>query len=409
MRAPITRAVLACSCCVTIALVCCIALPVVLTGDKHDDHASEMITHEAIRDNGVFADDAKYWLHQLRMLHAAHGEIMRGTLVIVKAASRRSKRNAVKLVNLGGGRSNKVVRSIARTAQHVRFSGYCVMHVGAMDDDVVSISRRDGAHRILSVVDDIASRGASVWFLHASPSVDAKGRLPPHTVMIPHVEALTKPPNFSRPLNARKQASIAKPGLAWRGTTTGFARAPADYRMTQRYRFVQTARSLGNSNVDVGFSSRCQGVNADVVPDAWVPGYMQPRDMSARRIVADIDGNTCAWESLRWKLASGSAVLKVGPSPFVQWYYQHLRAGIDVVMWNPDTGVEGLTRAMSFAESHNVGLRRQARSFAERHLSKSAVLRYIATTVQSVMQGTHDAFADVRIRTSRADDAGMVV
>lgn len=278
----------------------------------------------------------------------------------------------------------RAVQDVCRSTMPIKKD--MVLHVSFMDDDVWYISNRDKKESVLSFLRGALKRGLPLFWLHVSPAVDVTtGRLPPQTLPIPHEEALTKEV-FKEDTNVNKQMVDALPGVAWRGASTGFSGFEGGYKVSDRYRLVAAAQGLQRSDVDVAFSKRVQGVTEEVVPKKMVGGFLPPAQMSNRRVVIDVDGNTAAWESLRWKLAAGKAVLKIGPSRFVQWYYPELINGQHLRLCQPTTAA--LEECLSQMEQPavNRSLRQQALDFARSHLTVAAARAALKRAVTGLLK-----------------------
>lgn len=132
--------------------------------------------------------------------------------------------------------------------------------------------------------------------------------------------------------------------LYWRGGSTGPCIAvPADLDLNQR---THACRLLPRTVpcCDVRLSNICQ------VRAPEMEAHLQPllgrivgkREQLRHRYLLDLDGNSNAWSGLFWKLYSNSVVIKV-QSPYRQWYYGHLRDGVNVFL---ATSVRDVARVM---------------------------------------------------------------
>jgi hypothetical protein len=102
------------------------------------------------------------------------------------------------------------------------------------------------------------------------------------------------------------------PKLVWRGGLNG--RARKDVFITKRHLWANQADA--SSIFDMGLPSEVASLTIS--------------QMSIYQLQFDVDGETNAWDALRWKLLSGSLVIKLR-SHWKQWYYDDLIDGTHYV------------------------------------------------------------------------------
>lgn len=172
---------------------------------------------------------------------------------------------------------------------------------------------------------------------------------------------------------------------------------------------------------DVFFSRVLQNA---AVPEGFVRHGLGLKEQAGYRVMLDVDGNANAWNSMRWKLHSGSVLLKLETEQFVQWYYPDLTSGVHLIVAAsaPSAGVvvagtdaanghssasdnedffAADCHAMSLAQlimrlsaNETIGatLPSAARRFAAATFSYTAVARYFHTVFADVNDGKYDPF-----------------
>ena len=128
----------------------------------------------------------------------------------------------------------------------------------------------------------------------------------------------------------------------WRGTTTGKKYADSKHAVrlwpklylhfTDRGRTVKLFRGT-HAISNVWFTASTEHTIPDHAREEWMrPGTRQGMLVDwyqGGRVFLDVDGNSNAWESLRWKLLAGGPVLKINSTEgHVQWYYHLLQDGL---------------------------------------------------------------------------------
>jgi hypothetical protein len=166
----------------------------------------------------------------------------------------------------------------------------------------------------------------------------------PHPIQsTPPQNAKSKYPTFTVEASPQQPQSL----VFFRGRTTGFRPHPGSYSSTSdRGRVVRSFSNLPEA--DVKFTERVQGVSESEVPDEFVTspdGGTDGRLASGAGKASsdyryafhlDVDGNSNSWDGLRWKLNSGTAVLKAWSTRgCVQWYYPLLAHGQNVYVFDP--------------------------------------------------------------------------
>ena len=237
----------------------------------------------------------------------------------------------------------------------------------------------------------------SLYFLSWNPSAHPRtGRLGYRTIPIPDYQAFIDYSKIIAPPYVERRR-----GISFRGTTTGRWER-GDYRNSDRYLAVKAFQNI--SGADVKFFRRMQGVNKVIVPDSMMGGTRSIDQLIQMQIVLDVDGNANAWTALRWKLMSGSVVLKVeSHRNFVQWYYPRLRDWkqlklVDIRKHNIVKYAVGLSRNVTHCER----MSREAREFGLKHLTPQAAMLYLVTTIRDIHKiALRYADADWRIRAYR--------
>jgi hypothetical protein len=154
------------------------------------------------------------------------------------------------------------------------------------------------------------------------------------------------------------------PSLIWRGGPHGDAR---------RFMFGPGAKLWNHSDL------------LDIRSDDPMPMH----EMANYQFQLDIDGEVSAWDALRWKLLSGSLVIKL-KSHWKQWFYDSLIPGVHYV---EITSLDQLDPTVRYylnhiAEAQAIGER--GRAFALATFNKAQCMKAIASTLaQSLTTVNH--------------------
>lgn len=102
--------------------------------------------------------------------------------------------------------------------------------------------------------------------------------------------------------------------------------------------------------------------------------FMTQADQAKYKYILDIDGHTTAWDGFRWKLYSGSVVLKhIGV--YEQWYYKELRPFVHYVpVKNDFSDLVAMVEWCRANQSKCLQISRNARAFKKERLNYSTVV-----------------------------------
>ena len=236
--------------------------------------------------------------------------------------------------------------------------------------------------------EEFVQKFPDVFFVHQNPTLrnTVEGALWPRSIPIPDQTAVPLCRNSGQSESAatiRAALEKKKPGVVWRGGPLGTpVNVPRYCNTTDRFRVVTAfaASQQCNENEEKSTSSvneisstidkhikpicnvyfsrgspwyfgnglypctveeyeralRKTGKAAVNTADSVTFPALTQAEMASYRVILDVDGNANSWEGLRWKLHSGSAVIKVDPQRFVQWYYHRMQAGVHFHHVNPD-------------------------------------------------------------------------
>ena len=132
-------------------------------------------------------------------------------------------------------------------------------------------------------------------------------------------------------------------GAYWRGSTTGHA-DPARNRRIAFWRAHRDEADLALTRLD---HRRHRGL--PVSPKTPVAEHLR------HRYQVDLEGHSCSWDGLFWKLLSNSTVLRV-EQPDEQWYHRRLRPWVHYV---PCT-VATFPRRLAWCRAHPEACARMA-------------------------------------------------
>ena len=272
------------------------------------------------------------------------------------------------------------------------------LFMGHEDHDVWYHIRTDPDCKLSKEIWKLTADHPNLFFLHWNPTLinEEKGLIGPRTVPIPHIDAAAHPIGKKA---EEKPYSQRKPGVSWRGTTTGFF---DDYKQSDRFRVANAfyeavnAGKMPAAENNVKFHGRGQGKTEADVPDALMGATQTHEQMAEYKVMLDVDGNANAWEGLRWKLSYGAPVVKVKSVYYIQWYYPLLTHGKE--LWvSPIDDIVDQARTVAADEQLCDKLGTNARAFAEKHLVPDAGQKYIRDAIAN-LDYYRDTTRDWRIR-----------
>jgi hypothetical protein len=306
------------------------------------------------------------------------------------------------MVNVGGRLGSRAANLAFETARWSLPAGTVLTY--RLEDIGVYCSAEGRA-----IARQLNNRYPTLYWLSYNPCVvdPATGRIGEREVPIPGYDAHESNPDGVRAVRSMTSVARKKPRVVWRGVTTGHF---SDYRKSPRYQLVaafEAARGNGSRGVDVRFSGRVQKVKPTVVIPDWMGRHMSAAELAEYLVQIDVDGNANSWEGLRWKLFSGSAVVKL-QSRFVQWYYPRLVNGTHLLV--VDTAADAVKAALRLisdppAPATTALVQRLANysyQFAERYLERSAVDKQLVRIVARMVED-YDPERDWRPQTNLLD------
>eukprot|EP01063_Lacrimia_lanifica_P015022 TRINITY_DN2166_c2_g2_i2.p2 TRINITY_DN2166_c2_g2~~TRINITY_DN2166_c2_g2_i2.p2 ORF type:complete len:379 (+),score=134.49 TRINITY_DN2166_c2_g2_i2:70-1206(+) len=229
------------------------------------------------------------------------------------------------------------------------------------DRDLWMYVRDDPGSAAARALTAFAKAHPNLYWLHWNPTLidSAQGHVGTNVIPIPDFEVMGWGAMGELPGCASR-----KPGVVWRGTTTGRYRPGGRYADTDRYRAVAAFQDVAGA--DVKFSKRAQGVTEADVPDAMLGRGYNRTEFGQYRVQLDVDGNSNAWSGLRWKLSHGAAVVKVRSDGYVQWYYPLLVHGTHLLVADVAGAAAAAVAAADPATCDALGA--AAHAFADAHL-----------------------------------------
>ena len=262
--------------------------------------------------------------------------------------------------------------------------------------------------RYSSQVDEMMNEFPHTVLLGASPQVREGGSLPTERLLaVPAAEGFSGSRAFSKGIPEeewlRRFDLAAIPGsgmwlIRWRGVTTGqgadfsnvtcgsstYGSAPFQYALSDRLIAVEGLNKLGKG-MDLRFTKAVQGVTS--VPAAYFgPSVSSKELISSSLFMIDIDGNSNAWSSLRWKLCSGLPVFRVDSSMgFVEWFYRDLVNGSNILLISPVDPAGDVRRWLEVGNaSFFAQVGRNGAAFCDEYLTDEAQFRHIKAQLKDV-------------------------
>lgn len=165
--------------------------------------------------------------------------------------------------------------------------------------------------------------------------------------------------------------------LFWRGSAVDGCYSCGNWKNLPRGRLVY--ESQNHTEIDAAF---CYSTCEFYLPEALrLASFVHPVDQMKYKYHIDIDGVTCTFLALQWKLLSGCLVFKQS-SEDVMWFYPEL------IPWKHFvpvyTDLRDIKEKISWAKTHDAEARQIAqngREFALTHLMPEHILLYCYKTI----------------------------
>ncbi len=167
--------------------------------------------------------------------------------------------------------------------------------------------------------------------------------------------------------------------LFWRGGTTDGYYTPTTWVFHPRGRLVYESRCVHSELIDALFVWTPPWTVSDLpyfIENQYVTSPIDPVDQLKYKYHIDIDGVTCTFTALSWKLLSGCLVMKQ-TTPNIMWYYRELIPWKHYIPLEKD--LSDLQEKLLWALHHDreaEEIARNGREFALSHLMPEQILQY---------------------------------
>ena len=172
--------------------------------------------------------------------------------------------------------------------------------------------------------------------------------------------------------------------LVWRGSANDGFYTWDNWKNLPRGRAVYLSRHVCPEHIDAGFTGFWQRKESDgwlLDRFAGTSPNLSPPEQMCYKYLLDVDGVTCTFTSLSWKLLTGSVVLKQITSD-IMWYYPNLIPWEHYIPVQKDLG--DLVEKVIWAKTHDTEARliaENGRRFALENLMPEHILLYCYMTL----------------------------
>ncbi|MDN3504949.1 MAG: glycosyl transferase family 90 [Rhabdochlamydiaceae bacterium] len=184
----------------------------------------------------------------------------------------------------------------------------------------------------------------------------------------------------------------------WRGGTTGMDLTDKNWESSNRCK-VCTISRFHPKIIDAKFTSFTQipaSKRKNFYSHYNISPFVTPEEHLQYKYLISLDGNTCTYPGLQWRLQSNSLVFKP-KSNEIQWYYEGLVPNYHYLALESDCS--NLISKLNWARQHdNLAhkIARQSTQFANENLNQLAIYHYLALLLREYerVQVTHDLAVD---------------
>ncbi|MCI5051705.1 MAG: hypothetical protein MRY21_01045 [Simkaniaceae bacterium] len=158
----------------------------------------------------------------------------------------------------------------------------------------------------------------------------------------------------------------------WRGGTSGMN---TDWQRAPRMELCKLSQEYPKL-IDAKFSFFTQ-LDPSIKPQVPMGNFLTPTDQLAYKYLICLDGNTCTYPGLHWRLLANSVVLK-HESDNIQWFYDALTPFEHYIPIKNDCA--NLVAMLSWAEANDPQaekIAQNATDFAKENLSTAAIYLYV--------------------------------
>jgi hypothetical protein len=167
--------------------------------------------------------------------------------------------------------------------------------------------------------------------------------------------------------------------LFWRGGVMDGSYTPINWMTYPRGRLVYESKVLHTEAIDAAFVGLHPELVADpryFIENNYTSSHVDPVDQLQYKYLIDVDGVTCTFSALPWKLLSGSVVMKQKTSD-IMWFYKELIPWKHYIPLEKD--LSDLQEKLLWALHHDREVKeiaRNGREFALSHLMPEHILQY---------------------------------
>ena len=315
---------------------------------------------------------------------------------------------------------DRTYRALQHTAiARFQMRGTHLTYQTTCKDNVRFLAMRDGLEKLTQLypylnVDFIVSLEENIDLKDAPVFVFAKNIYNPAHILIPDFTCFAKKStseSWTYSLKPRvEKAALEVPWdrrieqVMWRGATTGIEFKQGLVATSGRCKLCAMSKYHPNQ-IDAKFTDLVE------VPPTFehrfkeefpIDSFITPEQHLYYKYLIAVDGNTCSYPGLHWRLMSGSLLLKQD-SDYIQWYYEGLKPGYHYLPVEKD--LANLLPRIEWAKQHDYQAKEianHAKEFAEENLSQESIYRYLCLLLreyQKVYLTSHLAI-DIRTRSN---------
>ncbi len=261
--------------------------------------------------------------------------------------------------------------------------------------DIRCKSMVDGIAKICEIypylhVDFIIGLEDEFTGIHLPLFVFAKNRKNPHQILLPDFSCFAQKtttyawtyslyPKIQKA--AKKMPWKDKCSLAvWRGTNSGSHHAKSGSSCTNSRCKLCTLSQFHPHLINAKFS-QLNETNKEAIKHMkshyFVGGFMTPEEHLRYKYLITLDGNTCTYPGLAWRLLSNSCVIKTMTNQ-IQWYYAGLEPWVHFIPVDKD--LSNLLPNLQWAYEHDEEASQmavRASEYARDNLSQEGIYLYL--------------------------------
>jgi hypothetical protein len=280
------------------------------------------------------------------------------------------------------------------------------------------IALKEGLQKICEIyphlnADFIVSLEDDMTDIHYPIFVFAKSVRNSHQILIPDFTCFAKKTTsyawtyslFQKILNASQNSPWEDKieQLIWRGATTGRHHTSENIGCSNARCKLCTLSQFHPSLINAQFTDISQldsSIASTFKKNYKLGDFLSPEEQINYKYLIALDGNTCTYPGMHWRLLSNSVVFKTATNQ-IQWYYAGLEPWVHYIPIEKD--LSNLIPMIEWAKNHDSDaekIAKQASLFAESYLSEEGIYQYLCHLLIEYEKIYQDQLSYVDLRLS---------